>query len=322
MVMDRLLELVYSLKAYGDSEKENALVDPDIANEIGSIDRLACVSYYLSAYDRYIKELPKTKIKINEVCLTHLQTEKIEWFLLRRFYSWFETETRLAILNKWLVDDTATDTSDFGVFVGDQEIMASNPRSVEILKKLVNMYNGHKSQRSVKIIENFFKLINKDYLDEACAVISEATPAVAASLLTRGDVKDEYMLGGLKAISKLSRQRNIDVKIDIKLLENLGPKSRLDAMYQLLGMLDAYVKYQTQMEASRKNNPNSYTGYSYYEQKLKARSKEYTLPFKEIPSKEEIEKFLFPCALKYNSEVSELVERYDKLFGQVTEKKI
>ena len=71
------------------------------------------------------------------------------------------------------------------------------------------------------------------------------------------------------------------------MLKHLGPKSRLDAMKQLLGMLGYYYS-----------------------------SNKYQHPFKTLPERSDVLEFLFPCSLKYNDQVKELVKRYDELTRQ------
>ena len=112
-------------------------------------------------------------------------------------------------------------------------------------------------------------------------------------LLARNDLPEEYVIMGLKSISKLSRQRNVALEIDLDALKNLGPKSRLEAMKQLLGLV-----------------------YSYN------RIKPTKLPFKNTPNREDIEKFLFPCVLKYNEEVSLIIKRYEELVANTKSKEV
>jgi hypothetical protein len=128
--------------------------------------------------------------------------------------------------------------------------------------------------------------MSDDKLPMACEALSSGTPAVSAILLSRNGIPEDFTIKGLKAISKLSKQKNINIKISFDMLKHLGPRSRLDAMKHLLGII---------------TNCNS---------------KQRELPFTKLPMREDVEFFLFPCSIKYNSEVVELVEHFSNLTGQ------
>jgi len=153
-----------------------------------------------------------------------------------------------------------------------------------VLEKLIKLYKKKKSKSRIEDIYDMFQNIDVQNLSKACELMAKSTPAVTAGLLNREDVPEKYIIKGLKALSKLSKQRDIKVKIDFKTLEHLGPKSRLDAMKQLMGIMNSWY-----------------------------RLKQTELPFKENPTKESIEKFLFPCSFKYNEEVSKLLKRFDEI---------
>ena len=310
--MSELWNILYKIRVY-DGLGANKEADLELANHINSIEDLMNISDYITSYARFDSVLPFTAYKIRDLCITNLNSENIEWSLLRRFYPWFNDTIKNSITEKWLTNEQATDIDDFDIFINGS-VCSDNPKNIDVLKKLLKIYSSRKSQKITKMVENLFKMIGKDYISDACEIISESTPAISVILLSRMDVQDKYTLKGLQSISKLSRQRNVEVKIELSMLENLGPRSRLEAMKQLLGMFDAYVQYKKQMDDYQKQNgQQNYYRSNYVEQKLKNKSKEYTLPFKTVPQKEEIEKFLFPCALKYNEEVSNLLKRYNQL---------
>ena len=170
-------------------------------------------------------------------------------------------------------------------------------------------------------IERIFDGLAKDNLKSGCDLLFKATPALSATLLRRNDIEEKYTIKGLKSISKLSKQRNLNIKIDFNMLSNLGPKGRLDAMKQLLGMFDGYYKYKVKQEEYYKNNPNAhrYSYGSWREEQLKRKSKSFGLPFTEIPKKEDVESFLFPCSIKYNDQVIAMMARFNELVEEEEE---
>jgi hypothetical protein len=187
----------------------------------------------------------------------------------------------------------------------------------DLLVRLVGYYKSSRNYSILHHIEKTFLNIGKRRLDDACKLMSNATPAIRACLLQRSDISnDKYILLGLRALSKLSSQRKINVKIDLSSLSKLGPKSRLDAMKQLLGMFDEYLIFMK----NKKHDPvfANYYGLDYksnHERSLERefKNKNYELPFKEIPTREQVQLFLFPCMIKHNEEVAELMKRFDDM---------
>ena len=132
-----------------------------------------------------------------------------------------------------------------------------------------------------------FQKVNDDNLDEACELLANSTPAIIACILNRDGISEKYVVMGLKALSKLTKQRNIMVKLDFNALEHLSPKGRLEAMRHLMGIIN----------------------------KWGSRPKE--LPFKTMPTKYDIERILFPCSMKYNEEVTNLLKRFDEISNPI-----
>jgi len=293
-----LWELAYDLDPY--NADKCAEVDPHLANKIEDINDLSQIYYYL-CYGSVQKNLPATRNKVNQLFLEELKKgEGIDWFKFRRFYDWLGTDIKQQLAEKWLDDDESAadtvwvvNTTDFTSEIG-----------IKILEKLTKIYKKRKSKQNIHLIETIFVSLDKDFINDASKILASSTPAVAASLLRRSDIDEKHTLKGLKALSKLSKQRDVEIKIDFDMLQHLGPKGRLDAMKQLMGMFDKYYKWQQQYNTQDNR---------YYYRRRKPKERKYDLPFKEVPSKDDVEKFLFPCSLKYNDEVVAMMERYNEL---------
>lgn len=311
-----LWDLAYSL----DPMDKNlcASIDGHLANRLENMDMLLEIYYYL-CYGDIHSLLPETKKKVNELLSAEIKSKKeIQWWQFKRFAAWLNDELKSALADEWLENDNI-DLDDGWMVSSLQDDTETN---IKVLTKLTRMYKKKKSAQNIKIMEKIFVGFDKDRIDEACALLAKSTPAVAATLLCRNDIPDKYTITGLRSISKLSKQRNIDIQIDFDMLKHLGPKGRLDAMKQLMGMFDKYYQFKRDQAARMKNNPN-YNNYSYSynkERKLKSKAGTFNLPFKEVPKREDIERFLFPCSLKYNDEVVSMIERFDELIGQKEER--
>lgn len=131
---------------------------------------------------------------------------------------------------------------------------------------------------------------------------------------------EKYVPKALKALGKLTGQRKIDAKIDFSTLQQLGPRERLNTMQQLLGTFDGCYRLMLYYKKNAGNNTNDYY-YRQYKERYERSGINNGLPFKELPSKEEIEQFLFPCSLKFNKEVSDLMARYNELIALVNQSK-
>jgi len=280
-------------------------IDPYLSKKLETLDELFDVYYYL-CYGNMHDHLVKTKAKINELFNTYLNDneDNLEWWKFKNFSDWLDGTVSERLVTKWL-DSDSTDNDSAWIA---NNIPDNSDLSLKALNKIVNIYKKNRSIDHVKTIEKIFANTTGEYISGACEIVSKATPAVAACLLSRDDIADAYTLKGLKALSKLSKQRKIDIKVEFGMLKNLGPKSRLDAMKQLLGMLDKYYLYNKRLE---KNKSSHSYGYSYRNRNLK--EVKYSNPFKTIPTRSEVETFLFPCSLKYNEQVVDLVKKFDDL---------
>jgi len=298
-----LYELAYDLDPY-NADKCLA-VDPYLANKIEDIDDLSSIYYYL-CYGTVQKNLPATRDKVNEIFLQELSKKKedgFDWNTFRRFYEWLGVEIKQQLAEKWINDNEASAQTVWMI----NTVEHTSEMGVKILEKLVKIYKKRKSKQNIRLIETIFINLKSEFVKEASKILSNSTPAVVASLLRRTDIDEKHTLKGLKALSKLSKQRDVEIKIDFDMLKHLGPKGRLDAMKQLMGMFDKYYKWnQKYLNATA-------SGSSYYYNRRQPKEKEFNLPFKEIPNKDDVELFLFPCSLKYNDEVVAMMKRYNEL---------
>jgi len=269
-------DLVYNIDATKKSRCK--VIDPLLAQKLNTIDDLIPAGYYLNVAG--LPELmPETKVKINDIIKKIITPEKsIPTYQLRSFTKWLDYSARQAIVDVWINTSKSLDPG----WIVDQAILIDGNRQLKVLEKLVSMYGERKSKYRVNNVEAIFKALEKDYVVDGCKLLTKSSPALSACLLSRQDIQEEYVILGLKSLSKLSRQRK-PMEVDFFALKSLGPRSRLDAMKQLLGLTQLYGVYLE------------------------------VLPFKVIPTKEEIEEFLFPCSIKYNDEVSSVMKRYEEL---------
>ena len=298
-----LWELAYELNPHN---AESCLkIDPYLADKIECLKDLFQIFYYL-CYGKIQNNLPETKKKINQLFREELKNENINWHNLKRFCNWLDEDVKYKLIKVWLEDDKHNAQSSWVVDTFTVGELRTGDMGLKVIDKLTKLYKKNKSRKSIALIESLFNSIDSQFVDNACEIISKSTPAIVASLLRRTDINEKYTIKGLKALSKLSKQRNVNIKIDFDMLKHLGPKGRLDAMKQLLGMFDKHFKWQQQHHPS--------ANYDIYHYKCrKPKEVTYELPFKKIPEREDIEIFLFPCSLKYNSEVVAMMKRYDEL---------
>lgn len=263
----------------GDQEK-CAVLDKHIASKFIDVESLA-EAYYYTCYGDLHTVLPETKKKINSILEDNLtSSDNVDWWRFEAYKSWLDDNLKEKLTEAWLKDDTAK-----CIWIADS-IPSDSPLSVPALSRLTSVYKGRRTTDNLKAVELLFSSISSKYLEEACKTVSASTPAIAVCLLSREDVDEKYTLKGLRALSKLSKQRSVKSKVDFKMLGHLGPKARIDAMRQLLGMLSSYNK-------QKDNNP-----------------------FVDVPSRDEVETFLFPCSLKYNDQVVELIKEFDSLVNK------
>lgn len=256
-------------------------IDPHLAERLKTLNDLKDIYFYLRCGD-LCNVMTETRNKVNDLLLDYLENSDVNWKLFEKLNRWLDNSVKGKLVDIWLDSE---DVNPDSMWIGES-IPSDHKENVKALKRFVDIYRANRSNDNLTIIESLFKNIGSDKLGEACDVIAKSTPAIACILLCREQVSDDYTIKGLKAMSKLSKQRSVEVKIDFDMLKHLGPRGRLDAMKQLLGMMNKWG------------------------------SKKRELPFKSLPTREEVEFFLFPCSIKYNEEVVELVNHFLQLTGQ------
>lgn len=272
-----IYDLVYKL----DHKKINRCeaMDPILAKKITNLDKLNGLAYYINKKD-LVPLFPQTKKKINEIIIEEINSNHIDFWNVRNIEKWLDSSLHNNFAKRYIEND-GWEIS----WVVDNIQHIDDDLRIQVLSKLVDKYkNSKKNVYKINHIDRIFKKLEiKNNIETASKLLSESTPALQACLLSRSDLGEEYTMKGLKSISKLSRQRNIAVKIDFEALKNLGPRSRLDAMKQLLGISNGYYS----------GNKN--------------------IPFQVIPSKDDVASFLFPCSIKYNEEVSKVLKIFEEL---------
>lgn len=263
-------------------------IDLHLANQINSIDDIF-IHYWHFAHTHQPHTLPVTRDKINSILINAIENENLinlidenvqyDWWKLETLEYWVNEKLRNKLLSLWIKEEKV----NFSPRWLYKHIKKDNELYLSVLSRLIVTYKTHKSQEKINDIVEMFNNVNDNELNEACELLSKATPAITACILNREKVPEKYVVKGLKALSKLTKQRDIKVKIDFESLGHLGPKSRLDAMKHLVGIINKWNRNTSE------------------------------LPFKKVPTKDDIRKFLFPCSMKYNDEVTVLLERFDEL---------
>ena len=302
--MDRLQDADLWSLLYGLDDTNQDIctkLDPYVTAKINDISNLSSAAYQLGCHNR--DYLPLTRNKINSlfrnyICVWTQQNianggnENLtpsQYIDISRYAKWLDKDIIDKIIKIWLSKDSFYDEKHGWL---SETVDVNSDLCVPVLQKLIKIYIKRKSRRNLKRIEDFFIKVGNVYLNEICSCIDLSTPTVKACLLNRDDVGEKYIISGLKAIAKLTTQKKVKTKINFSILGHLGPRSRLDAMKHLMGLL-----------------------YWYYD----SRKDTYQLPFTTVPTREEIAEFLFPCSIKYNSEVIGLMERYDELINKKEE---
>lgn len=253
-------------------DRESCLsLDGELAKHLNSIEDIYSIFYYIP-HNRSSELFANTVSKINSIISNHLDNNEEK-------IQWY----RLRGLSNYFDETTKNkiitrwleDPDDYAVDYIN-EIIPSNDIILTYLEKLLVLYKKRKSGRNVYIIEQAFKRVPANLLEKACGILYSSTPAVASCLLTRNDINDDYTLKGLKSIAKLKAKHTVQKTIKLEMLKNLGPRSRLDAVKHLL-----YEMLQG------------------------------STPIDPIPTKEELQEFLFPCVLKYNDEVIRAIQEFE-----------
>ena len=299
-----LWQIANKIRSY-DPESGTA-VDKEMAENLTDLDSLIGIRYYVSN-SSLPGFMPKTKEKINFILRQNLDNDGV-----KDFSCWMDKETGRYFADQWLKDDDLNcriyySTRRLLINSADQDI------GLKILERMVERYKKRKLITNYDVLKDVFRGLKSEDVEKGCELLSGSTPAVIACLLEREDLPEKYLVKALRSLGKLSGQKKIAVKFDFSKLEHLGPHARLNAMQQLFGMYDKYYK---RMERNKDSN-------GYYYSSSKDSYEKYgvqkDMPFKEVPSQEEVEKFLFPCCIKYNEEVINLVARYKRLIARISQ---
>lgn len=274
-----VFDLSYKIAEVVTAPSEAAIVDQELSSKIDHVEDLDRIYFYLRSDNRIPKVFPKTVNRTVSLLSESVHNKNnVNYLRFKRFERWLDSDTLARLAELWLEDTSGLNEQNFWVL---KYVPRDTKYGLKALQKFTQIYKKHRSNTNIEIIEMLFTNIPKEDLLKACEIVSKSTPAVSSVLLSRNDIGEEYIVKGLKAISKLSKQKNIDIKIDFDMLERLGPRARLDAMKQLVGLCSG--------------------------------KKIGELPFKKVPDEDEVKKFLFPCAMKYNEEVKQLVDKFNEL---------
>jgi hypothetical protein len=284
--------------------------DSIVAENLSTTDELDDLRYHLYGSD-IAALMPLTKAKINIILANELSDIDNIKIRIDNFTDWLDNDTKLVAIKAWLSDHGHFSRWWITRIIGTCHY--NDNTGIRVLDKMITSYRLHRTGSIVDVIRDIFTNLDSKYVEDASAYLSASTPAIQACLLSRTDISESSALKGLKALGKLSAQKEIKAKINLQSLSKLGPVARLNAMRQLLGMFDfSYIRLNLY-----KNSKDEYYRHDYYLKSAQEHYDQYgrqkSMPFKEIPSREEISQFLFPCSLKFNKEVSELMSRYDEL---------
>jgi len=264
---------------WSNSEQEILELDEAISNILTEMKHINGLYYFSLVFKNY----PKTKNKINEVIFKYLNGP-IESRYVR------ELDSLIECLNDD-VKDRAVELMLDGTLIFDWQITKfvrqNNSRCLTLIESFIGKYKNGKFYWSTCVRDVFEKLRLED-LDAGCSTLAKTTPALQVLLLSRQDIKEEYILVGLKALGKLKNPKQIAVRIKIEMLKRLAPKSRLEAVKQIIGYAE-----------------NDWRKQNWYNRKP-------AVEFEITPTKEEFSELLFPCSIQFNEQVSKIVQHYDK----------
>ena len=293
-----------------------AKADVKVAEALDSMDRLSEVRFILYRYIDKAKRglLPKIKGRVNELSRKVLSERRgVDWYEMLSYYDWWERDVKIEVVNRALSKDGAIEVGDFKAFVlekGKDVYDVMERLHERIIDKLLIIYKRRKSWSAVECIEIAFREAPAESVEVLCKALSNSPPSVKVCVLCRNDITPEYIMVGIKALSKLTTQRDVVVKLEFGLLHRLGPRDRLLAIRQLFGMLGS--TYRNWMWLKNSGYVESYRRQAFKE-KYDRFVAEYVSPFVTNPTKDEFGELVFACSIKKSEEVSEILNRYDEL---------
>lgn len=281
-LVDMMCEIRHS--SPGDTLVFCDSVDALVKNKIESSaqDLLNIPSYWFS---ENLNFLPLTKKAIEKMLNNNFDLIKTkETSYQQHMAMFFNDETKDLLLGHHINNNY--------IHIGIVKSLIS-PESKYLTKIFDYFIDRYK--RGDRYIREYIKFIftvapaDGEVFDNMCERLSKLTPNIKSILLTRNDIKEEYVLCGLKALAKLKGHKSIDASISLDLLKKLGPKSRLNAFEQIIGYKQNrywYCSYDTKMLI----NP--------------------------IPTKEEVAELLFPCLIINFERVNGVIKFYENLLAQ------
>jgi len=262
----------------GDRESCQA-IDGDLAEKIESMEDIYSIYYYIP-YQRSPDLFKKTSAKIDYLAIKYLENteNQINWYKLKSIAQFFSNTTKEKMVERWLQAPDQNSARYISELIPeDKEIVLT------FLEKAIDVYKTKKSYENLAIVGETFRKITPTLLQKACAVLSTSTPAITACLLSRNDIAEDFTLNGLRSLSKLKARHSVQKTIKLEIFKNLGPRGRLDAI--------SHLTYEMLNNNFVLLDP--------------------------MPTKDELQVFLFPCVLKYNDEVVRVIQEYELALNQL-----
>lgn len=283
-------------------------IDKHLAEKINSMQDVYPIYNLLVRTSRGIY-MPNVQNKISDVFMESIKKGNLTIDAIVRYCSWLNSKTQYKVLNIWLDEKNVSYEYITNCWMTNFET-SNDEVKLKVLSKLIEIYKEYKSRKNMNLIEKIFNGFDEENVEGACKILANSSSSVASLLLQRSDIPNEFIIKGLRALSKVSQPREIKGKFDLENLKYLGPKARLKVMKHLMGINCPYYQFKKE----RKENPND----RYYlsadrTHRLQRRALRVSFPFKEIPKREDLELFLFPCTMHYNEDVIEILERFDTL---------
>lgn len=262
----------------GDREACQA-IDGELAEKIENMDDIYSIFYYIP-YQRSPDLFKKTASKIDLLAFRYLDNleNQINWYKLKSIAQFFSDKTKEKMVSRWILEPDQNTAR----YISDL-IPSNNEVILTFLEKAIECYKKKKSYDNLDVVGDTFRRVSSELLPKACEIVSVSTPAITACLLSRNDIAEDFTLNGLRSISKLKARHSVQKTIKLDVLKNLGPRGRLDAI--------KHLTYEMLNNNFVLLDP--------------------------MPTKEELQAFLFPCVLKYNDEVVRAIQEYELALNQL-----
>jgi hypothetical protein len=257
-------------------DDELELIDTVIAERLSSMSEANEFCHYTEA----LKKCPKSSAKINQVVLNYLCQPEA---------SYDYNIDCLSVLFSDAVKDKVVElfiSGQFSISFRAHELLRFNgPNCLTLLARFIDKYKNS-SIHWHKSVCAAFQCVGPEDFDSACKLLSECSPNLQAILLTRPDISEQYMLIGLRALTKLKNPKTVRAKIKYDSLKKLGPKGRLEVVKHLIGFSKNWRNRNWYMQLP-------------------------PVEFEITPTKEQFSELLYSCSMLYNDQVVETVSYYD-----------